>query len=93
MQCSVDASASPYFTPACLRARIGSAERQPHGVFLNPGERVERGTGPYWRMVTQFMQPAARSLGVHLEVLYAERDHVLMLRQAEDVARRSPAPD
>jgi hypothetical protein len=62
-------------------------------VFLNPGERVERGTGPYWRMVTQFMQPAARSLGVHLEVLYAERDHVLMLRQAEDVARRSPAPD
>jgi ABC-type sugar transport system substrate-binding protein len=74
-------------------ARIGSAEPQPHVVFLNPGEAVERGTGPYWRMVTQFMQPAARSLGLHLEVLYAERDHLLMLRQAEDVARRSPAPD
>ena len=64
-----------------------------HVVFLNPGEPVERGTGPYWRMVTQFMQPAVRSLGLHLEVLYAERDHLLMLRQAEDVARRSPAPD
>jgi ABC-type sugar transport system substrate-binding protein len=74
-------------------ARIGSAERQPHVVFLNPGEADERGTGPFWRMVTQFMQPAARSLGLHLEVLYAERDHLLMVRQAEDVARRSLAPD
>ncbi len=74
-------------------ARIGSAERQPHVVFLNPGEPVERGTGPFWRMVTQFMQPAARSLGLNLEVLYAERDHLLMLRQAEDVGRRSSAPD
>ena len=46
-------------------ARIGSAEPQPHVVFLNPGEPVERGTGPYWRVVTQFMQPAARSRGVH----------------------------
>ena len=44
-------------------SRIGSAEPQPHVVFLNPVEPVERGTGPYWRMVTQFMQPAARSLG------------------------------
>jgi hypothetical protein len=33
-------------------ARIGSAEPQPHVVFLYPGEPVERGTGPYWRMVT-----------------------------------------
>ncbi len=81
--------------PAALisTARIASAGRRPHVVFLNPGEAVERGTGPYWRMVTQFMHPAARSLGLHLEVLYAERDHLLMLRQAEDVARRSPAPD
>jgi ABC-type sugar transport system substrate-binding protein len=62
-------------------------------VFLNPGEPVERGTGPYWRMVTSFMRPAARSLGLDLEVLYAERDHLLMLRQAEEVARRTPAPD
>lgn len=30
-------------------SRIGSAEPQPHVVFLNPGEPVERGTGPYWR--------------------------------------------
>jgi hypothetical protein len=53
-------------------SKIGSAEPQPHVVFLNPGEPIERGTGPYWRMVTRLMQPAARSLGLHLEVLYAE---------------------
>jgi len=76
-----------------LTAKVDSAERHPHVVFLNPGEPVERGTGPFWRMVTQFMRPAARSLGLNLEVLYAERDHLLMLRQAEDVARRSSAPD
>jgi ABC-type sugar transport system substrate-binding protein len=62
-------------------------------VFLNPGEPVERGTGPYWRMVTAFMRPAARSLGLDLEVIYAERDHLLMLRQAEEVAKRAAAPD
>lgn len=27
-------------------SRIGSAEPQPHVVFLNPGEPVERETGP-----------------------------------------------
>jgi ABC-type sugar transport system substrate-binding protein len=62
-------------------------------VFLNPGESVERGTGPFWRMVTQFMVAAAKSFGMLIEVLWAERDHLLMLRQAEEVALRSEAPD
>src|SRR5574341_602490 len=62
-------------------------------VFLNPGEPEERGTGPYWRMVSRFMAAAARSLGLELEVLYAERDHLLMLRQAQSVAQRSSPPD
>src|SRR4051794_15694282 len=49
------------------------ASRQtPRVVFLNPGESVERGTGPYWRMVAQFMAAAARSFGMQLEVLWAE---------------------
>src|SRR5574341_1138560 len=38
-------------------------------------------------------QAAARSLGLELEVLYAERDHLLMLRQAQSVAQRSSPPD
>jgi ABC-type sugar transport system substrate-binding protein len=70
-----------------------ASQPAPRVVFLNPGESVERGTGPYWRMVAQFMAAAARSFGMQLEVMWAERDHLLMLRQAEEVARRAEAPD
>jgi len=62
-------------------------------VFLNPGEPVERGKGPHWHMTARLMAAAARSFGIELEVLYAERDHLLMLRQAEAVARRAELPD
>jgi len=65
----------------------------PRVVFLNPGEPVERGKGPHWRMTARFMAAAAKTFGMQLEVLYAERDHLLMLRQAESVARRSNPPD
>jgi ABC-type sugar transport system substrate-binding protein len=44
-------------------------------------------------MTSQFMTAAARSFGIELEVLYAERDHLLMLQQADEVARRATAPD
>jgi ABC-type sugar transport system substrate-binding protein len=70
-----------------------AAQAAPRVVFLNPGEAVERGTGPFWRMVAQFMATAAKTFGMQLEVLYADRDHLLMLRQAEEVARRTNAPD
>jgi ABC-type sugar transport system substrate-binding protein len=62
-------------------------------VFLNPGEPVERGTGPFWRTVSRLMEAAARALGIELEVLYAERDHLLMLRQADELAQRAASPD
>jgi ABC-type sugar transport system substrate-binding protein len=65
----------------------------PHVVFLNPGEALERGTGQQWQLVSRFMAVAAQTFDIQLEVLYAERDHLLMLRQAEEVARRSEAPD
>lgn len=39
------------------------------------------------------MADAARQFGMTLEVLYAERDHLLMLRQTEALARRVEAPD
>jgi len=44
-------------------------------------------------MVAHFMNAAARRLGLQLEILFAERNHLLMLRQAEEVARRPQAPD
>ena len=62
-------------------------------VFLNPGEETERGTGQHWQLVSRFMTATAERFGMQLEVLYAERDHLLMLRQAESVAARSDPPD
>jgi ABC-type sugar transport system substrate-binding protein len=76
----------------CMAGPVAS-QPAPRVVFLNPGEPVERGTGPYWRMVAQFMAAAAKTFGMQLEMLWAERDHLLMLRQAEEVARRAEAPD
>src|SRR5689334_4905319 len=67
--------------------------RAPRVLFLNPGEPVERGKGPHWRMTARFMSAAAATLDMRLEVLFAERDHLLMLRQAEEVARRDEWPD
>ena len=81
--------------PACC-ARPGGwrrSRRAPRVVFLNPGEPVERGKGPHWRMTARFMAAAAKTFGMQLEVLYAERDHLLMLRQAESVAQRADPPD
>lgn len=74
-------------------ARPLAAQRRPRVVFLNPGESVERGTGAHWRLTSRYMALAADALGFDLELLYAERDHLVMLRQAEQVAQRGDAPD
>ncbi|HEV8691023.1 MAG TPA: ABC transporter substrate-binding protein [Ideonella sp.] len=73
--------------------RVASQRPAPRVLFLNPGEPVERGKGPHWRMTARFMAMAANTFGMQLEVLFAERDHLLMLRQAEEVAQRRDAPD
>lgn len=77
----------------CSAGRAVSQPPAPRVVFLNPGEPVERGKGPHWRMTAHFMAAAAKTFGMQLEVLYAERDHLLMLRQAESVAQRADPPD
>jgi len=78
-------------TPAALPMPVRRAPARI--VFLNPGEQVERGTGQHWQLVSRFMAATAERFGMQLEVLYAERDHLLMLRQAEAIAARSDAPD
>ncbi|WP_256732439.1 ABC transporter substrate-binding protein [Burkholderia pseudomallei] len=72
---------------------VYGSRQVPHVVFLNPGEAVERGTGQHWQLTARFMAIAAEALGMQLEVLYAERDHLLMLRQAEGIAQRADPPD
>jgi ABC-type sugar transport system substrate-binding protein len=79
---------------AARAARAAAAvTKPPHILFLNPGEELERGTGQHWQLVSRFMAATAARFGMHLEVLYAERDHLLMLRHAETVAARSNPPD
>ncbi|MFN3810580.1 MAG: ABC transporter substrate-binding protein [Roseateles asaccharophilus] len=55
--------------------------------FINPGRSDEA----FWLTATQAMQAAARSLGIQLEVLYAEREPERALRLAREIAGR-PAP-
>jgi ABC-type sugar transport system substrate-binding protein len=76
----------------CMRPTFASSPA-PRVVFLNPGEATERGTGQHWQLVSRFMRVAAKIFGMQLEVLYAERDHLLMVRQAKEVAERIDAPD
>lgn len=77
----------------CAAGRVAAQPPAPRVVFLNPGEPVERGKGPQWRMTARLMDAAARAFGMQLEVFYAERDHLLMLRQAEELAQRGNPPD
>lgn len=63
-------------------------------VFINPGKSDPAGpTGGFWREVTRFMEAAADDLGVDLEILYAERNHILMKQLAEMVLSREKLPD
>ncbi|TCS40443.1 ABC transporter substrate-binding protein [Reinekea marinisedimentorum] len=66
---------------------------EPSIVFLNPGEPVDRGKGLFWPMTGRLMSIAAEAFGMQLEVLYAERDHLRMLRQAESLLQRESLPD
>ncbi|WP_170942194.1 ABC transporter substrate-binding protein [Noviherbaspirillum denitrificans] len=60
-----------------------------HVVFINPGRSDE----PFWRSATRFAQPAAEQLGIKLEVLYAERDHLKMIEMVREVCARPQRPD
>ena len=53
-------------------------------AFINPGTSKE----VYWVTVTQVMEQAARSLGMELEVLYTERNRLLPLQMAQELAQR-----
>ena len=57
---------------------VGGFASAANVVFLNPGKSNEA----YWVSYTQFMQAAAADLGIHLQVLYAERVPEKMLEQA-----------
>lgn len=83
-----------------LPAEIGADPRKSggdapmHVTFINPGiSDINNPTGTFWLSVSACMQAAAEDLGIDLEVIYSERNHLLMQRQAEEVAVRPNPPD
>lgn len=53
-------------------------------AFINPGHADEQ----FWRSASEAMQAAARSLGVELELLYAERQPERALALGQEIAAR-----
>ena len=58
-------------------------------VFLNPGNSTET----FWVSYSQFMQAAARDLGMDLRILYAERNPQNTLEQARELFQGAEKPD
>ena len=58
-------------------------------LFLNPGKSTET----FWVSYTQFMQAAAKDLGLDLRVRYAERDPGATLSQAREALQGQKRPD
>src|SRR4029453_11102755 len=70
-----------------------SAEKKIQVTFINPGiSDINNPTGEFWLAVSAFMQAAAENLHIDLEVMYSERNHVLMQQQAMEVASRTAHP-
>lgn len=55
-------------------------------VFINPGKSDET----YWLTAARAMEGAAQSLGMSLEVRYAQREHTKPLEIAREIAARPP---
>lgn len=75
----------PWALPvACLVGALAqpAAASAQSVVFINPGRSDER----YWSTVSDAMQDAARSLGMQLEVRYAQRDHLRPIEIARQIA-------
>ena len=73
--------------------QVSAQKEQFKVTFINPGiSDINDPTGGFWLSVSAFMSAAAKDLNIDLEILYSERDHVLMQKQAQEVARRKDPP-
>ncbi|KFF42599.1 MULTISPECIES: ABC transporter substrate-binding protein [Pseudomonas] len=67
----------------------GAMARAASVVFLNPGSSTET----FWVSYAQFMQAAAKDLGLDLRVRYSERNADNTLAQARETLQGSQRPD
>ncbi|KRP48308.1 LacI family transcriptional regulator [Pseudomonas libanensis] len=72
-----------------LGSTYGAMAHAASVVFLNPGMSTET----FWVSYAQFMQAAAKDLGLDLRVRYSERDNPTTLAQAREALQGSQRPD
>ncbi|MGH8451481.1 ABC transporter substrate-binding protein [Pseudomonas sp.] len=72
-----------------LGSTYGALAHATSVVFLNPGMSTET----FWVSYAQFMQAAAKDLGLHLRVRYSERDARNTLVQAREALQGGERPD
>ncbi|MBV4458136.1 ABC transporter substrate-binding protein [Pseudomonas sp. COR58] len=70
-------------------AVFGSCARAESVLFLNPGTEQEA----FWVSYSQFMQAAARDLGIDLEIVYSQRRPEQTLAQARLALQGTRRPD
>lgn len=72
-----------------LGSVVGPGAQAESVLFLNPGTATET----FWVNYSQFMQAAARDLGMDLQILYAERVPETNLKQAREALQGPKRPD
>ncbi|MDG3085116.1 ABC transporter substrate-binding protein [Vibrio hannami] len=77
-----------FTTISCVSVASDEADRM-HVVFLNPAHPNDW----FWSMTTDFMQASAEDLGIEFEVIYSNRNHKKVVRQAKEVVNRETPPD
>jgi ABC-type sugar transport system substrate-binding protein len=63
-------------------------------TFINPGvSTIDHTTGSFWYNVSSFMKAAAEDFNIELEILYAERNHLLLPGLVQKAAGSKNKPD
>lgn len=72
-----------------LGSVLGSSAQAASVLFLNPGSTTEA----FWISYSQFMQAAAKDLGMDLQILYSQRMPELTIAQARTALQGPERPD
>lgn len=72
-----------------LGSVFGSSAQAASVLFLNPGSTTEA----FWISYSQFMQAAAKDLGMDLQILYSQRMPELTIAQARTALQGPDRPD
>ncbi|MGE8482301.1 MAG: ABC transporter substrate-binding protein [Pseudomonas sp.] len=78
-----------YGVVLALGAVLGPCAQAASVLFLNPGTSQET----FWVSYSQFMQAAAKDLGMDLHIQYAERNAETTLKQAREALQGPSRPD